>query len=68
MDLSFGGRLPSGEQCFDCRYPFYNASGDMVPRGAVLSDAKQLGVKQRGNPKVGSWQGQATFDAAPLVV
>ena len=70
VDLSYGGRLPQGKQCFECRYPFWNASGEVVrgARPSVQADTVSLKVRQMGNPRAGSWKGAATYDAAPLVV
>lgn len=74
-DLSMGGRAMPGihsiKQCFECRYPGVDASGDVIKtRGGGAVNAETVAtmkVRQQGNPRVGSWGGAHTFDNAPNI-
>lgn len=77
IDLSYGGRggmaetgvnLSQHKQCFDCRYPSRNPSGEVVRSGGIqVEKADRRKVRQIGNGDTGSWRGQETFDSAPLI-
>jgi len=62
LDPSFGGQGGNYKRCFDCRYPMFDASGDIVHgmRGGQPGKV----TRQVGGGRAGSWQGAATFDNA----
>ena len=70
IDAQFGGHGGQVKRCFDCRYPQFDASGDvytskgMNRRQANLAGAKTNFTRQTAGSAQGSWQGDATFDAA----
>jgi hypothetical protein len=70
LDTSMGGRFMVGDtkRCFDCRYPMFNASGDLVHSGGGVrygsqTAAQKLNVRQVDGGR-GEWNG---FDAAPNI-
>jgi hypothetical protein len=76
MDASVGGTIPpmlgaTTKRCFECRYPAYNPSGEIIRSKGITvaaTDADYHSVRQLGNPRRGSWQGSATFDSATKIL
>jgi hypothetical protein len=65
LDTSMGGRMVGGPQkrCFDCRYPNFNASGDVIRTAGRRYDpnAQTMQVRQgpvsQGNQQSSGWTG-----------
>jgi hypothetical protein len=76
MDVSMGGTIPPQlgavtKRCFECRYPAYNPSGDVIRGKGITpssSDMAYRNVRQSGDPRNGSWGGAATFDSATKIL
>ena len=77
VDTTYGGARPEliaqggkVKQCFDCRYPWPNASGEIIkghgtPVKATSTSTKN--VRQVGNPQMGSATLGTLFDGAVLI-
>lgn len=71
LDVSYGGTVPPGvgalrKQCFDCRYPMFNATGDLIRGKGAITKGTQMQskrVRQIANGEVGSWDG-SNFERA----
>lgn len=61
-----GGMTAMTKRCFDCRYPMFDASGEII-RGVGVAGQQRRDTRQLGGGKAGSWQGAATWDNAVLV-
>jgi hypothetical protein len=71
MDVSYGGTVPPQvgavrKQCFDCRYPMYNATGDLITGRGIQAGTKlqAKNVRQLGDPRQGSTTIDSLFDNA----